>query len=280
MITPLSNLQPRAFSRPTRSAGSGDRFEPAGSEDAMQAAQRFLAQQRAEQARYAGLVNQMRQLPPGQLRQRGAEILRELPAEESTRRHEAATIYFQGLVNDPDSRPVASLALAVLGDPSELPQTPHRSIVEQCREQTEGPTCAGGAVELALAALEGPSPGPAQLVDLGREMVRQVPRREGSMQQGFAAVRVLANLVARFDPEQQLQSTSQVVDFLTAPLGNWDFSRQTEGGNQVLTSMAGLSLHSLGEVMQLKQLHESTGGPMGLVGQHVVVGGVRLRKRG
>lgn len=246
----------------------------------MQAAQRYLAQQRAEQARYAGLVHEMGQLPQDQLLKRGAQILRELPHEEATRRHEAATIYFQGLVADPDRRPVASLALAVLGDPSELPQTPRRSIVEQCREQTDGPTCSGGAVDLALAALEGPTPRPAELVDLGREMIRQVPRREGSMQQGFAAVRVLANLVARYDPEQQLESTSQVVDFLTAPLGNWDYSRQTEGGNQVLTSMAGLSLDSLGQVMQLKQLHESTGGPMGEVGQHVVVGGVRLRKRG
>ncbi len=280
MITPLATKFTNACVSRPQTAASGDRYQPAsGYDDALVEAQRYLATLRAEQARCHALVEEMDKLPPAQLMSRGIAIVRELPEDQPDLRLKAATTLFKGLVDDPDKRPVASLALAVLGDVSELPQTTHGSIVEQCREQTRAEKCAGAPVELALAALEGPRPAPSQVVTLGRQMMNQTPAREG-MQQGFAGIRVLANVVARYDPEQKLECTRELVDFLTAPLGNWDFSVQSPGGNELLTGLTNRSLVKLEEVLNLKQLHESVGGPMGDAGSHVVVGGVRLRKRG
>lgn len=266
--------------RPQR-ASSGDTYRPgsSGLDDALLQAQRYIAARDAERNQRAAMVDEMKTLSGPRLLERGAEILRQIPhSEEPRMRHAAATAFFQKMLEEPERVPIASLVLAVLGDVDQIPKTEHMCIAEQSREQANPVVCAGAPVDRALSALEG-QVGDADLVQLGLEMVAGIPQERDSMQQGFASIRALANLVGRFDPEGELEASRGVVDFLTTPLGNWDFSRQTEGGNHVITQLARHSLSQMREVLALRQLANASGGSLGETQSHVAVGGVMLRKR-
>ncbi|GMU53227.1 MAG: hypothetical protein AMXMBFR33_23730 [Candidatus Xenobia bacterium] len=266
------------LSLPARASSSGDSYRSGQSDydKALAEAQAYIAAQRAERARNLAAVEELKTMSGEAMLTRGRELVRQIPAHEPELRLQAANLLFGAL----QDRPVASLALAILGDESQLPQTEGPCLVRQSREQTQARYCAGRPVDLAMEALD-QDLAPSQLVQLGRTMAASVESDQWHPEQpGFAHVRALANLVARFDPEQQLDCTRKSLDFLTKGFSNYNFWEEHEGGNQLNTMIAGGAMRSLQEVLALKEQHEPQGSSIGQLGRGVAVGGVVLKRRG
>ncbi len=260
------------------SRAGGDRYESgqSGYDQALAEAQAYIAAQKAERARNLAAVEELKTLSGEAMLTRGRELVSQIPSHEPELRLQGANLLFQAL----QDRPVASLALAVLGDASQLPQTEGHSLVRQSREQTQPRYCAGRPVDLAMQALDKELP-PSELVQLGRDMAASVESDQRHPEQpGFAHIRALANLVARFDPEQQLDCTGKAIDFLTKGFSNYNFWEEHEGGNQLTTMVAGSAMRQLQEVLALKELHQPPGSSIGALGRGVAVGGVVLKRRG
>ncbi|MCE7872320.1 hypothetical protein DYH09_18340 [bacterium CPR1] len=264
---------------PTRvSRAAGDRYDSgqSGYDSALAEAQAYIAAQKAERARNLAAVEELKTLPAEAMLTRGRELVGQIPAHEPELRLQAANLLFGAL----QDRPVASLALAILGDESQLPQTEGPSLVRQSRDQTQPRYCAGRPVDLALQALDKDLT-PSQMVQLGQEMAGSVDSdRWHPEQPGFAHIRALANLVARFDPEQKLECTRTAIDFLTRSFGNYNFFEEHEGGNQLTSMIAGGAMRKLQEVLALQELHRPQGSSIGELGRGIAVGGVVLKRRG